>query len=86
MLAVERWGVVRVSEEYALTEQCTGSCSGAKATPEGIWACVCVCGGRNHAGGLGRAGWVEVGEDLLVSSERFWRTFEVTSSAPSRAR
>ncbi len=78
--AVARWGTVRVREEYAVTEQCTGSCNGAKATPEGVWACTCVCGGRNHAGGVPRFGWVEVGDDLLVGSERFWRTFDVTAA------
>lgn len=80
--AVTRWRVVLALEEYAVTEKCTGACS--NASPAGIWACVCVCGGRNHAGGLRRPNWLQVGDDLLVSSDRFWRTFRVTRAAEPR--
>lgn len=73
--AAERWGLVRVYEEHAYLERCTGSCQ--SANPETVWECSCVCGGDHHGGGVHRNGWRLVGEDLRVSSERFDRVYDV---------
>ena len=73
----QRFGRVFVMLEFADVEKCTEACHAAK--PETWWTCACVCGGLHHGGGgTGRAaGWKPVGDHLLVSSQRFWREFEV---------
>lgn len=77
--AAARWGRVRVHEEYGDVDKCTASCQQARRDERGVYECTCVCGGENHAGGIGRHGWKEVGDGelLVASSGRFWRTFVV---------
>ncbi len=46
------------------TEKCTTQCQ--TASPESVFSCVCICGGRGH--GRASGGWQQVGRDLLVRS------------------
>lgn len=70
-----RYGVAMAEEEYSRTSFCTGSCQGA--SKKSLRKCACICGSDGHGGGGGQNGWRPVGDDLVVSSERFVRRYIV---------
>lgn len=74
----DRFGEVTVIEDYSTQEKCTRSCTNAR--PDTVVTCECVCGGDMHGANIGvspRAGWIEVGNELLVGTSYLRRTFVV---------
>jgi hypothetical protein len=71
-----RYGLVKVTQEFTDKVVCTASCQSAQSTPDN---CECSCGGDQHGGGF-PADWENA--EIFVSYDRIIRTFIVHANAP----
>lgn len=71
----ERWDV-RVIIDGLSSERCDTRCVEALGDE-----CVCSCGGANHGGLGGSAGWVQVGDTTLISTGMTRAEFSVPAYA-----